>query len=169
MDKITVLRKPSEKDWTLSDFYFDNIKRGVGIEDEKRDVKVKGETAIPANTYPLALHYPSKFSTYFYRDDNGELIDAKSRTTPDMIKKYHTAHEMIWVTNVPGFEYILWHWGNTDDDTEGCYIVGCYVGKVGAQSAVLESKKKYREIYPEIWRAIKNAEKNGKKIYVEYK
>ena len=26
--------------------------------------------------------------------------------------------------NVPGFEYILWHTGNTDESTSGCLILG---------------------------------------------
>ena len=31
---------------------------------------------------------------------------------------------MLWVRDVPGFEYILIHTGNTDEHTSGCLIVG---------------------------------------------
>ena len=31
---------------------------------------------------------------------------------------------MLWVRDVPGFEYILIHTGNTDEHTAGCLIVG---------------------------------------------
>ena len=31
---------------------------------------------------------------------------------------------MLWLQDVPGFEYILIHTGNTDEHTSGCLIVG---------------------------------------------
>lgn len=166
--QVTVKRKPSATDWTLSEFFFDGIKKGVGVEDEKRSVKVKGETRIPEGTYDLDLRFSPKFSSSYFRDDKGNLISAKERNTPELIRKYPIAHEMIWVTNVPGFEFILWHWGNTDDDTEGCYIVGSVFGKVQSQDGVLNSRKKYTEIYPIIWRSIQEAKKLGTKITVKY-
>jgi hypothetical protein len=62
---------------------------------------------------------------------------------------------MIWVTNVPNFKFILWHWGNTDKATHGCYCVGGYFGWLKGRRAVLASRKKYMEIYPLIWKALK--------------
>lgn len=156
--QLFVDRAPSSPDWTLSKFYSaDKEVGGVGVEDEKRAVKQKGETCIPLNTYQLGLRISPKFSNKFYRDDDGNLIEAKYRITVAQIAKYHTAHEMIWVLNVPGFEYILWHWGNTDDDTDGCYIVGSTYGAFGTQKGVSGSKAKYMEIYPKIWKAINGA------------
>lgn len=152
---IKVSRNPSAKDWTLSTFLFDDIKKGVGVEDEKRDVKVKGETRIDNNTYIMALRNSPRFSAEYYRDDNGNLILAKQRNTPQLQAQYHTAHEMIWVKDVPNFEFILWHWGNTDLDTDGCYIVGSSFGVVNGRDGVIGSRTKYLEIYPIIWRSIK--------------
>lgn len=169
MDKITVHRFDSKSDWTLSNFYFDKDLRGVGIEDEYRAVKVKGETRIPEDIYELSLRHSPKFSEVFYRDDEGNIIEAKLRTTQDLVIKYHTPHELIWVLNVPNFDFILWHWGNTDDNTDGCYLVGCYHGLINNQAAALDSKKKYKEIYPEIWREIKRREQfEEPKLKVEY-
>jgi len=34
------------------------------------------------------------------------------------------------VTNVPGRSYILFHPGNTDDDTAGCILLGSSIGKL---------------------------------------
>ena len=49
-------------------------------------------------------------------------------------------HETFEVTDVPGRSHILFHKGNTDDDTHGCILLGQYWGILGnAQRAVLNS------------------------------
>ncbi len=167
---ITVLRQPSLTDCTLSNFQADdNSFKGVGVEDEKRDEKVKGETRIANGIYPLSLRVSPKFSKEYYCDDDGNLIWHKHRTTVELQKRYHAPHELIWVMDVPGFDYILLHWGNTDDDTEGCYIVGSAFGKINGQNGVVASRKKYVEIYPIIWRAIEQAEANKEVLSITYK
>jgi hypothetical protein len=158
MSKLVLFvdRQPSAPDWTLSNFYsLDQTIKGVGVEDEYRAVKKKGETRIWNGTYEMGLRYSPHFSSKFFRDDEGNLIEAKDRITVSQIAKYHTEHEMIWVMNVKDFEYILWHPGNTDDDTDGCYCVGTMFAPMGVQKGVSGSKAKYMEIYPKIWKAIK--------------
>ena len=74
------------------------------LEDEQRALKVKGETRIPAGTY----NRTKKRRGFHARYD----------------KKYPGIHRsMLHVTDVPGFEYILIHTGNTDEHTAGCLIV----------------------------------------------
>lgn len=155
--KVLVLRQPSLIDCTLSNFYFDGKEKGKGVEDEKREVKLRGETCIPDGKYTFGLRPSPRFSKEYYRDDEGNLIRAKHRTTEALKAKYHTMHEMVWVLNVPNFQYILWHWGNTDDDTDGCYIVGSVFATIHGQKGVGASRKKYEEIYPILYRAIKGA------------
>lgn len=169
VSKVEVIRKPSEKDWTLSEFFFDGVRRGVGVEDERREIKVKGETRIDEGEYYFDLRFSPKFSNSYFRDDQGNIISAKERVNPELIRKYHTAHEMLWVRDPLNFQFILWHWGNTDDDTEGCYIVGSVIGKVQGQDGVINSRKKYTDIYPILWRSVQEAKKTGKKVKVIYK
>ncbi len=160
----TVERYLNEKDWTISRFNVLDKVKGVGIEDEYREIKVHGETRIDNGIYKFGLRDSPHFSKEYYRNDVGKLILAKDRKTPEQIAEFHTAHEMIWVIAVPNFNFILWHWGCTDDNTEGCYCVGSYQGTLGEQKAVLDSRKKYVEMYPVLWNEIKKGD-----CYVEYK
>ncbi len=169
INKVLVNRFDKEEDWTISRFYFDQTLKGYGMEDEIRAIKKKGETCIDGGIYELGLRLSPKFSHEYYRDGFGNLIQAKERKTPILMKTFPFEHELVWVMNVPKFEYVLWHWGNTDDETDACYLVGGTIGTIGNQAAVLGSRMKYMEIYPELWRAIQEHKKNGTKLYVEYK
>jgi hypothetical protein len=102
------------------------------LEDQWRPpgVKVAGETRIPAGRYAVELRtiggYHQRYGARF----------------PAMHKG------MLHVRNVPGFEYILIHCGNTADDSAGCILVGDTamprVGQIGG------SEVAYRRIYPPI-------------------
>ena len=107
--KLEVLRFSSEKDST-NGLLFD-VTDGrkflcYTLEDEYRDVKKYGETRVPAGTYKITLRKVGGFH---------------SRYT----KKYGEMHKgMLWVRDVPNFEYILIHTGNTDEHTAGCLLLG---------------------------------------------
>lgn len=160
--EIIVYRQPSEKDWTLSEFFINGVKRGVGVEDEKRDVKVFGETRIPNGVYEIELSQSPKFSHEYFVDENGNISKYKDT-------RFNKEHLMVHVKDVPGFDRILWHWGNTDLDTHGCYIVGSYFGDIKGRKGVVSSRLKYVEVYPILYKIIKNNEAQGLKTYVEYK
>lgn len=160
--QIILERFPSKKDWTLSEFFIDGIKKGVGVEDEKRDVKVFGETRIDNGIYEMELVNSPKFSGSYFVDSNGYLSNVKDA-------RFTKPHQLIHVKNVKNFENILWHWGNTDLDTHGCYIVGSRFGTSKGREGVFESRIKYLEIYPLIHKIIYNNKLKGLKTYVEYK
>jgi hypothetical protein len=150
--KYEVLRVSSQKDSTSGLlFEVDNGKRTFlcyTVEDEQRDVKVWGETRIPAGTYQLELRTEGGFHNRY-----------KSR--------YGDWHKgMIWVKDVPGFEYILWHTGNTDENTAGCLLLGNsqesnIVKKDGFVGA---SRDAYKFVYPRVVAAIES----GIRVNVEY-
>src|SRR5690606_28834245 len=50
------------------------------------------------------------------------------------------------VKDVPGRTAILFHWGNTEKDTEGCILLGNKKGTLAGQPAVLESKKCFERL-----------------------
>ncbi|KKK60825.1 hypothetical protein LCGC14_3020490 [marine sediment metagenome] len=103
------------------------------LEDEFREVKVRKETRIPADTYELKLRTEGP-------------LNARYQT------RFNDIHQgMIWLQNVPNFKWIYLHCGNDDDDTDGCVLVGSYL----RLNRVLNSRSTYRAIYPGIVENIK--------------
>ena len=53
--------------------------------------------------------------------------------------------ETFQITEVPGRSHILFHWGNLDDDTQGCVLLGEEFGVLGGETAILSSKRAFKE------------------------
>tara|TARA_Y100000389_G_scaffold121389_1_gene118821 strand:+ start:643 stop:1113 length:471 start_codon:yes stop_codon:yes gene_type:complete len=135
--KLEVLRFSSDNDSTLGALFDVTEKRKFlcfTLEDEFREVKVSGETRIPSGTYNITLRtvggfnqrYDDKFGTDFNKG-------------------------MLWVRDVPGFEYILIHIGNTDDNTDGCLLVGdSQTQNITKNGFIGSSTDAYTRIYPPI-------------------
>lgn len=108
-----IVERFSEKDTDdLGRVYVDGKFICYSIENPDRADKIKGKTAIPEGTYKVSR----RISPHF-----GVMVP--------------------WIMDVPNFEYILIHWGNTVKDTEGCLVVGLRIGQLDAQRAVLDSKQ----------------------------
>ena len=116
------------------------------LEDEARTEKKWGETRIPAGTYKLTLRSEGGFHTRYLAKFGAD---------------FHKG--MIYVNEVPNFEYILWHIGNDDDDTAGCLLVG----KTSQDNFIGSSTAAYKEIYPPIRDAILSGEEVSVK-YIDY-
>ena len=103
------------------------------VEDEIREVKVAGETAIPRGTYELKL-----------------------RTEGGMHEKYLRRHlemhkGMLWLQNVPDFTFVYLHIGNDSAATRGCPLVGRVPNTSSSgEFRVYESTAAYRELYPKL-------------------
>jgi len=151
--KYEVLRISSGKDATSGLlFEVSQNKRtflAYTLEDEQRDVKVWGETRIPAGTYKLKLREEGGFHNRY-------------------LNKYgNTFHKgMIHVQDVPGFEYILWHTGNTDEHTAGCLILGNTQtnNRIAKDGFVGNSVDAYKFVYSRVAAAIEA----GLDVEVEY-
>lgn len=153
--KYEVLRISSGKDSTSGMlFEINNGKRtflAYTLEDEQRDVKVWGETRIPAGTYKLELRTEGGFHTRY----SG---------------KYGAMHKgMIHVQDVPGFEYILWHTGNTDEHTAGCLILGNTQtnNRIAKDGFIGSSVDAYKFVYPRVAAAIE-AGLDVEVTYIDY-
>ena len=119
------------------------------LEDEYRKDKVYGETRIPNGTYKLALRTVGGYNEKYK-------------------KRFSDIHAgMLHVTDVPGFEYILIHCGNTDEHTAGCLLVGDSQenNQITKDGFIGKSTQAYKRIYPRIAEAIDC----GEEVKITYK
>ena len=82
-------------------------------------------------------------------------------------RKYGDFHKgMLHVQDVPGFEYILIHTGNTDEHTSGCLIVGDSQenNQLVKNGFIGKSVQAYKRIYP----AIADALLAGEEVTITY-
>ena len=68
---------------------------------------------------------------------------------------------MLQVLNVPNFEYILIHCGNTDEHTAGCLLIGDSQenNQIQKDGFIGKSTQAYKRIYPSIAEALNRKEK----------
>lgn len=101
--------------YTIGKLYIDGVYFSDTLEDVVRadGVKVYGETAIPSGTYKVILNVSNRFKVL-----------------------------MPLLLNVPMFEGIRIHSGNTASDSSGCILVG----KNTVKGKVKDSKKTFAEL-----------------------
>lgn len=131
---LLVKRYKSTPNATLGKLLIDGVFECYTLEDEFRAVKVRGETRIPAGTYKLGLR--TEGSTHFQY----------AKRFPDIHKG------MLHVLNVPNFQWILIHIGNTEKDTDGCLLVG--EERDEEKMTILRSTIAYRKMYPKVCNAV---------------
>jgi hypothetical protein len=105
--QLVLERQPSTASCTIGELSIDGQHFSETLEDVIREVpgkpvsewKLYGNTAIPAGMYEVEITYSQRF------------------------KK-----DLPLLLNVPGFEGIRMHAGNTEADTSGCILVGRWTG-----------------------------------------
>lgn len=97
--KLTLNRNPSGVSCTIGDLIVDGEFFCNTLEDVVRPEKIPGKTAIPAGTYRVEVTPSARFKV-----------------------------PLPLLHDVPNFSGIRIHAGNTDQDTEGCILVGTWRG-----------------------------------------
>lgn len=128
--KLFLQRFAQTPEYTVGRLYIDGKFFSHTMEDTVREEKIAGITAIPEGTYKVIVNRSPKF-----KRDLPRLLD------------------------VPYFEGILIHRGNTAKDSAGCILVG--ENKV--RGKVVNSTK--YEI--ELTNILKNAQNSGEPIEIE--
>ena len=100
--KLQVIRTQFGQDATNGMLFIDGLFECYTLEDQYQEIKVMHETCIPEGTYDIKFRTVGGFHTRYK-------------------ERYGSSHYgMLWLQDVPGFEYILVHTGNTDEHTSGC-------------------------------------------------
>lgn len=119
--ELRVQRDTYSKKSTIGRLFIDGIFECFTLEDMVRapGVKIPGETAIPAGRYQVVIDFSNRFKKF----------------------KPH-------LLNVPMFEGIRIHSGNTDADTEGCILVGTLIAPQGDE--ILNSQRAFADFMQKI-------------------
>ena len=115
--ELKLIRKVKNKNYTIGNLYINGVAFSETLEDCDRGLtqdmpleeikakKVYGKTAIPTGTYEIDMNTVSpKFEKRSWAKPFGGKI-------PRLV-------------NVPGYEGVLIHVGNTSESTSGCLLVG---------------------------------------------
>lgn len=98
--KVVVVRDTFTENSTIGKMLIDGAFFCYTLEDTIRDTKIAGETAIPYGTYKVIVNMSNRFK----------------RLMPLLL-------------NVPNFEGVRIHNGNTKEHTHGCILVGATKSK----------------------------------------
>jgi hypothetical protein len=128
---LTLLRYMDDGETTLGLFFLRNKFFAYALEDTHRDEKIKGKTRIPEGLYEVGF---------------SPVNSADSRITRDYQGKYAWFTKHIHLKNVPGFEGIYIHIGNTHEHTDGCILIADGIN-VDVKKALRYSEKAYGRFY----------------------
>jgi len=130
-DMKLLLKRFSHSDKsTIGKLFLDGAFFCHTLEDVTRPEKVYGETAIPEGVYKVKITYSPRFK-----------------------------RDLPLLLNVPKFEGIRIHAGNTAKDTEGCILVGDLAG----QDIVWQSRAAFNRLFDKL----KAAQGAGEEITIE--
>jgi len=151
--KLKVIRYSSQKDSTNGALFVENDDLSLDflcytLEDEYRKEKIRSETRIPSGEYEIKLRKEGGFHAKYS-------------------KRFSEIHiGMLHIIDVPNFEYILIHCGNTDEHTAGCLLVGdSQENNILKKNGFIgSSTQAYKRIYPKISSKLEK----GEKVTIEY-
>lgn len=115
--KLTLKRIYKGEDYTIGKLYIDGRLFSNTLEDAVREIKIPGKTAIPTGEYEIMLTHSPRFHKI-----------------------------MPLLMNVPNFEGVRIHSGNTAKDTEGCILIGKNTIKGQLTSSRVYTEMLYRTL-----------------------
>lgn len=126
---LTLIRKYPAPDCIIGELSINGTFECFTLEDIERPVKSAGITAIPRGNYEVVITYSERFK----------------KLLPLLL-------------NVPNFEGVRIHTGNTSVNTEGCILVG----KTKTENSVLQSRDAFNVLFPKL-----QAAAGKEKIFLE--
>ena len=133
-----IIRVAQGKNSTLSHLYIGGLFCCYLLEDLVRARKIPGQTAIPSGEYGLSLNHWAGMNAKY-------------------AKRFPNLHEgMVEITEIPNYQLVFFHMGNTHTDTRGCPLTGSYWELVNGDYRVLGSAAAYAYMYPLLVEEINN-------------
>lgn len=127
--KLQLVRTERSGNSTIGELSVDGQFECYTLEDLERPVKIKGETAIPVGHYEVIINQSQRF---------GRLLPL--------------------LLNVPEFEGVRIHPGNTAADTEGCILVG----ETKGEASIGQSRAAFQQLFDKLEIALKT-----EKVFIE--
>lgn len=118
--EIRIKRLHRTENSTIGELTIDGVFECFTLEDKEREVKIKSETAIAKGTYKVIINQSNRFK----------------RLLPLLL-------------NVPNFEGVRIHSGNSNHDTEGCILVGL----TRSQDFIGQSRKAFDKLFKKMQKA----------------
>lgn len=139
--KINLIRTQFGDDATNGLIFIDEVFECFSLEDQYQDKKVYGETCIPEGTYPVEFRKEGGFHNRYSA-------------------KYDFHKGMLEIKDIPNFKWVLFHLGNTDENTAGCVLVGDTQQDldVSKDGFIGSSGNAYKKFYPKVATALENGE-----------
>lgn len=139
--KINLIRTQFGNDATNGLLFIDEVFECFTLEDQYQDKKVFGETCIPEGTYPVEFRKEGGFHNRYST-------------------KYDFHKGMLEIKDIPNFKWVLFHLGNTDENTAGCVLVGDTQQDldVSKDGFIGSSGNAYKKFYPKVATALENGE-----------
>lgn len=139
--KINLIRTQFGNDATNGLLFIDEVFECFTLEDQYQDKKIFGETCIPEGTYPVEFRKEGGFHNRYST-------------------KYDFHKGMLEIKDIPNFKWVLFHLGNTDENTAGCVLVGDTQQDldVSKDGFIGSSGNAYKKFYPKVATALENGE-----------
>ena len=128
---LTLFRKFPAPDCIIGELYINGKFECFTLEDIERPLKIAGVTAIPRGHYEIVITFSARFG----------------KPLPLLL-------------NVPGFDGVRIHTGNTSTNTEGCVLVG----KSRTNNSITQSRDAFNVLFPKL-----QAAASKEKIIIEIK
>lgn len=144
--KLQLVRVQFGEDAVNGMLFIDGVFECYTLEDQYQEVKVYGETCIPEGTYQLG-----------FRKEGGFHNRYKERFANHV--------GMIEILDIPNFKYVLFHLGNSDENTAGCILVGSSQQDLDLSKDgwISNSKLAYTNFYPKVAKVMQA----GKEVTLE--
>lgn len=129
---ITVLRYLDDGQTTLGLMFLHGRFFAYTLEDTHQDEKIRGNTRIPQGVYPLELNRNVTGLTQTYRN------------------RFPWFDFHVEIKEIPNFELVYIHIGNTHVDTMGCILIADGVNAADPQKMISHSRLAFERFYKTI-------------------